>query len=143
MRKRITAISRFTLDLDATLVSELAKGNPELFRHQIADGPANVKKKAIGDVTAVGNAAGQSGKIQSQVVATVLFEFLAKCARPLGLLAAQIGPQFIAIDVQILEDVGVGGRHIGKNRRRGMLNVALDASTVQHIRLVTARRVAR
>src|ERR1035437_1778068 len=119
---RITAVSRFTLDLDAALVSELAKGNPELFRHQIADGPANVKKKAIGDVTAVGNAAGQSGKVWSQVVAAVLFEFLAKRSRPLGLLAAQVGSQFVAINVQIFEDARVGGRHIGKYRRCGVRN---------------------
>ena len=129
MRKGIAAVPGFTFDFSASLMRKLLEGNPELFRHQVANGPANIKQKAIGDFAIIGNAAREGWEVRSQVVASVLFEFVGERPRPLGLLAAYIRAQFVAIDVQIFENMrsssatsastGVAACRYGFQYRRG------------------------
>ncbi len=124
-------------------MSQLTKGNPELLGHEIANRPAHVEKKSVGHVAILGNPPRERGKVKGQIVAAMLFELLAKGARPVGLLAAFIGAEFVAVDVQVLQDVRPRRRDILKRWGGGVLHMAFDAGAVEHVGLVTALGVNR
>src|SRR5208282_2623379 len=82
------------------------------------------------------------GKVREEVVTPAFSEFFAKGPRPGGLLAAHVGAQLVAVNVQVLEHVGAGSCRVREHGQGGMGKMTLDAGAVKHVGLVTTLGVA-